>query len=399
MERINRALKLRIYPLKEQQQVQINKTLGSCRFIYNQMLGERISTYEQLKNDKEKLYKNKYKSEKEYKTEFDFLKEADSTALQQARLNLIKAYSNFYNSLKGVRKGEKIGFPKFKSKHNHNDSYRTVMNMKIDFEEKNIAIAKCGKIQYKHRFPIKSWYRLENTVLKSITISREPTGKYFASLLFEGDKDFGEPKSFKKVIGLDMSLQNLYVDSEGKSPEYKRNYRRFEERLAVHQYRLTLKTKGSRGYEKQRIKTAKVHEKIRNKRKDFNHKLSLKLVRENDVIVVENLNLKGMSQCLNLGKSVMDMGYGQFVSMLKYKSEWNEKTLVLADKWFASSKLCHVCGNKKKDLMLNEREWDCPVCGTHHQRDLNAAINLVNLIKTPLDAREGSIKKRSLTAA
>jgi putative transposase len=391
MKRINRALKTRIYPSQVQQEF-LDKTLGSCRFIYNQMLGERKEVFEKLKDNKTKLYGFKYTSEKEWKEKYNFLKEVDAQALQQARRNLETAYGNFYKSLKSLRKGEKVGFPKFKSKHNHNDSYRTLQSLNIDWENHSIQVPKCKNIIFKGFRSVKSWYRLENTIVKSITISNSPSGKYFASILFEGDKDYSNlKKEIKKTTGLDMYLQNFYVDEQGNSPEYNRNYRNFEEKLKKEQLKLSLKTKGSKNYSKQRIKVARVHEKIANKRKDFTHKLSHKLVMENDCIVVESLSLKGMSQTLHLGKSVMDLGYSAFINQLKYKCEWNEKTLILADKWFASSKTCNVCGFINKELLLHERTWECPNCEALLNRDQNAAINLVNLI-TPQELREVPLK-------
>lgn len=373
--KINRALKIRIYPNIEQREF-INKTLGSCRFIYNQMLNERISIYEKLKNNKEQLYTYKYKTEVDYKKEFEFLKEIDAKALQFSSRNLMIAYSNFYQSLKNIRKGEKIGFPKFKSKKCHYDSYTTCMAIKIDFYNKTIKIPKISSIKFKHKKNTKLWYKFAE--LKKITISREPTGKYFASCLFEGEQDFkGEQDiSNPKVIGLDMSLQNFYVDNLGNSPNYKRNYREYEKKLAKYQKKLSRKTSGSKNREKARIKVARIHEKIKNQRKDFLEKLSLKLIKENDAIVVENLSLKGMSQSLNLGKSVMDLGYSTFINKLQYKALWNDKTVILADRWFASSKLCGVCGYKNNNLLLQERSWVCPKCGTTHNRDTNAGINL-----------------------
>jgi putative transposase len=388
METIQRAFKIRIYPTQEQKQF-IDNCLGANRFLYNQMLAERILVYEKLKDHKDQLYGYKYKTEKEYKEEYDFLKEADSHSLMWTTKNLITAYSNFYKSLKGLRKGSQVGFPKFKSKHKHQDSYKSSMGLDIDFDEHWIKMMKVpGKhILYKHHCSPKSWYR--TAILKNITISKSASGKYFASCLFEGEKDFtGIKKEIVKVKGLDMSMQNFYVDEQGNSPEFKRNYREYEAKLAKYQQKYSTKVKGSRNAEKARIKVARIHEKIANKRRDFTHQLSHKLIMENDCVVVEHLNLKGMSQTMNLGKSTMDLGYASFVSQLLYKAEWNDKTVILADRWFASSKICSICGYKNKDLLLHEREWDCPSCGSHHKRDQNAAINLKNLSNSPQELRE-----------
>lgn len=373
MSVIQRALKLRLYPDKEQIKY-LNNCLGASRFFYNQMLNERIEVYNRLKDDKEKLKRYKYKSPKEYKTEFPFLKEVDSHSLCWAAVNIKSAYVNFFRSIK---EGKKAGFPKFKSKHRHNDSYTSSNCISIDFDNKKIKMLKFpGKwIQYKHSTSPKSWYR--TAALKHITISKSPSGKYFASCAFEGEQDYSSvPKKIEKITGLDMSMQNFYVDEQGKSPEFTRNFRKYEKRLALYQRKLSRKAKGSKNREKARIKAAGLHEKIANKRKDFIEKLSLQLVRENDCIVVEQLNLKGMSRGLHMGKSVADLGYAMFVNKLKYKAAWNGKQVVLADQWYASSKLCSRCGCTNKDLMLAQKEWACPACGERHSRDTNAAMNL-----------------------
>jgi putative transposase len=380
---IYKVFKVRIYP-NEKQRTQINKTLGCSRFLYNQMLNEHIQVYEKLKDDKRKLYDYKYKTEKEYKFEFIWLKEADAIALQQANIDLHNAYSNFFKSLKGERKGTKIGFPKFKKKK-FGSSYRVVMatksTLEVNFNSKKIKLPKVGWVKFRDgrtNFDGK---------IKSATVSRTSTGKYFVSVLYE--QEFESKglvlNSNTKIKGLDMSLNSFYVDELGNSPEYERIYRKYEKKLHHYQKQMSRKKMGSNNWKKASLKVNIVHEKISNCRNDFTHKLSKKLVTENDVIVIENLNLKGMSQCLNLGKSVMDLGYSEFVKQLQYKSLWNNKLLIEADKWFASSKLCSKCGYKKSDLLLSDREWICPNCNTHHFRDMNAGQNLVNYGKNILD--------------
>lgn len=373
--KINRSLKVRIYP-NQRQQIQINKTLGCCRFLYNQMLSERIQTYEKLKDDKIALYKYKHKTEKEYKREYEWLKEVDSTALQQSRRDLSAAYQNFFKSLKGTRKGQKIGFPKFRKKK-HTSSYRTVMGSSISLDNKTIKVLKIEPIKFKCK-GIKSWYYTAEA--KSITITKINSGKYYASILFENEQDFighQEIKSNARILGLDMSLDKFYVDQYGNSPEYKKYYRS-NKKLAKIQRSYSRKINGSNNKEKARIKLATVHEYIVNQRLDFVDKLSDKLIKENDVIIVENLSLSGMKKSMNFGKSISDLGYSIFINKLKYKALWNDKTLVQADRWFASSKTCSVCGYVKKDLLLQERKWICTVCGTHLNRDQNAGQNLTN---------------------
>ncbi|MFA6089709.1 MAG: RNA-guided endonuclease TnpB family protein [Candidatus Woesearchaeota archaeon] len=371
---IIKALKVRIYPNKEQE-VLINKTIGCSRFIYNAMLAEKIKTYEILKNDKRALFEFKYKTEKEYKTEFEFLKEVDSISLQQSSRDLSAAYQNFFKSISGKSKG-KSGFPKFHKK-GKKDSYRTTItneNIKIDFESKKIKLPKLGWINFRDlRKELKG-------EIKSATVSKTPTGKYFVSIIFEQDlilKGVVISKNLK-TKGLDMSMSSFFVDDQGSSPVYERIYRNNEKKLKFLQRKVSKKQKGSNNRKKAQLRVNLLFEKITNKRKDFTQKLSTKLVKDNDVIVVENINLRAMAQCLKLGKSINDLGYGMFLQQLKYKTFWNNKILIEADKWFASSKTCSKCGFIHKDLMLKDRIFSCPSCGFEIDRDQNAGINLKN---------------------
>ena len=377
MGTIHKALKIRIYPTQEQE-TQILKTIGSCRFLYNNMLAEKIKNYESWKTsgqDKKVLFNLKYKTEKQYKEEFNFLNEVSSVALQQSRMDLSSAHINFFKSLSGKRKGNS-GFPKFHKK-GRKDSYREAVtnnNVKIDFESRKVKLPKIGWIVFRD-------LRLEmKGEIKSATVSRTCTGKYFVSLLFEQELVLKgiELNSNLKTKGLDMSVSNFFVDDEGNSPAYERIYRNNEERLKFLQRKVSKKQKGSKNRQKAQLRVNKVFEKITNSRSDFTHKLSTKLVQENDVIVVENLNLKAMAQCLKLGKSVNDLGYGAFLAQLKYKTLWNNKTLIEADKWFASSKTCSKCGFVHKNLQLQDRVFNCPSCSFEIDRDWNAGINLRN---------------------
>jgi putative transposase len=375
MGTIYKALKIRIYPAQEQE-TQILKTIGSCRFLYNNMLAEKVKNYESWKTssqDKKVLFNLKYKTEKQYKEEFAWLNEISSVALQQSRMDLSSAYQNFFKSLGGKRRGNS-GFPKFHKK-GRKDSYREVVtnnNVKIDFESRKVKLPKVGWITFRDQ---RSKMKGE---IKSATVSRTSTGKYFVSLLYEQELVLKgvELKPSLKTKGLDMSAQNFFVDDEGNSPAYERIYKNKEERLKFLQRQVSKKKKGSKNRAKAQLRVNLLHEKIANKRKDFTHKLSTELVRNNDVIVVENLNLKAMAQCLKLGKSVNDLGYGAFLNQLKYKSSWNNKILIEADKWFASSKTCSKCGFVHKNLQLQDRVFNCPSCGFEIDRDHNAGINL-----------------------
>ena len=354
---MNKAYKFRIYPNKEQR-IKFAKTFGCVRFIYNRMLADKIKYYEETK-------KKLNNTPAQYKKENEWLKEVDSLALANAQLNLQTAYSNFFRD-------PKIGFPKYKTKKSNHQRYTTnCVNGNIVIEKGRIRLPKVGNIRIKQHRGIPRNYKL-----KSVTISQTPSGKYYVSILFEYEKQVQKqiPQTF---LGLDFSMHELYKDSNGKEPKYPRYYRKAEKRLKCEQRKLSKMEKSSNNRKKQCIKVARIHEKVANQRKDFLHKESRKIANAYDCICVENLNMKAMSQTLNFGKSVADNGWGMFVTFLEYKLEEMGKQLIKVDKFFASSQICNNCGYKNpKTKNLNIREWKCPKCGTHHDRDINAAINI-----------------------
>lgn len=362
---MNKAYNFRLYPTKEQE-VLFAKTFGSVRFVYNKMLEERIELYEQFKDDDAELKKHKSPTPAKYKTEFVWLKEVDSLALANAQMNLQTAYNNFFRD-------KSVGFPKFKAKHRDKNSYTTNnVNNNIRIEDSKLKLPKLGFIKMKQHREIPS-----NQMIKSCTISKSPAGKYFVSILVEFAQNV-QPISPKKehVVGLDFDMKNLYTDSQCIRADYPRFYRRALEKLATEQRKLSHCVKGSNNRRKQKLKVAKVHEEVANCRKDFLHKKSRELVNSYDAVVIEDLNMKAMSQCLNFGKSVGDNAWGMFTTFLKYKLENEGKLLVRVDKWFPSSKTCHYCGEINKDLKLSEREWICQSCGCIIDRDYNASKNI-----------------------
>jgi putative transposase len=366
-----RAYKVRLYPTKEQM-VLIEKTIGCCRKMYNEMLNERKQAYEQLKDNREKLYHYKYRTPAQIKQEFSYMNEVDSQAFNWVQMNIKTAYTNFFKSVSGVRKGGKIGFPTFHKKQNFGAYTTQVISI---FDNKHLKIQKLGKVKYSDKRTIVG-------KIKHATISKTPDDKYYCSILVENNNELPEKVQLNnnsKVIGLDMSLSNFYVDSFGNSPEYIKRYKSKEKKLIRLQKIESRRQKHSNRRKKLRKSINLINNYIKNQRLDFTHKLSRKLVEENDVIVVESLSLKNMSGSLKLGKSISDLGYGMFITQLQYKCDWYGKHLVIADKWFASSKICHICGHKYKDLTLKDRKWVCPNCGAQIDRDENAAINLKNL--------------------
>ena len=355
----NRAYKFRIYPNAEQK-VMFAKTFGCVWFIFNRMLTDKIEHYE-------KTHEKLNNTPAQYKKEFPWLKEVDSLALANAQINLQTAYRNFFSN-------PKSGYPKFKSKKTHRHSYTTNrVNGNIALIDGKLKLPKTGFVKVKQHKRIPDDY-----ALKSVTISQTPSGKYYASILFEYENQVQEQK-LHDFLGLDFSMHELYKDSNGDEPKYPRYYRQAEKKLNREQRRLSLMQKGSKNRDKQRIKVAKLHEKVSNQRKDFLHKQSRQIANAYDCVCIEDLDMKAMSQSLRFGKSVSDNGWGMFVTFLKYKLEEQGKRLVKVDKFFASSQTCSVCGYVNKGTKnLNIRTWDCPECGTHHDRDVNAAINIRN---------------------
>lgn len=364
MELRHKAYKFRIYPNKDQQ-VLLAKTFGSVRLVYNHYLNMKTKTYEE--SGKSLSYTKCAADLVDLKKEKPFLKEVDSIALQQALRHLDTAFQNFFRD-------KSKGYPKFKSKKNHHYSYSTVcVNNNIKLENSVLTLPKIGKIRIKQHRTIPKEY-----TLKSATISQTPTGKYYASILFEYEVSI-QPAELVNIIGLDFSMHNLFVSSEEEfqvDEQFLHYYRKALDKLAREQRILSHRNRGSKRYDKQRKKIALLHEKIANQRKDYLHKLSRQITNAYDLICVEDLNMQGMSQALNFGKSVADNAWGMFLRFLGYKAVELGKKLVKIDKWFASSKMCHVCGYIHEELTLSSRKWKCPECQTEHDRDKNAAQNI-----------------------
>lgn len=357
-----KAFKYRIYPNKQQEEY-FSKTFGCVRFIYNRMLNDKIEYYNEFKETLNN-------TPAQYKDEFPWLKEVDSLALANAQMNLQTAFKNFFKN-----KG-KVGFPKFKSKKNYKDSYTTNCqkgNIYISEDNKYICLPKIKLVRIKlHRqLP-------QDNIIKSVTISKTKSGKYYISILCEYELNIQEKQlNIENSIGLDYSSHDFYINNNGNKPEYPRYYRLMQEKLAKQQRKLSKMKLYSNNYEKQRVKVAKISEKIANQRLDFQHKLSTQLVNDYDYIFVEDINLQGLSQCLKLGKSTMDNSFGQFRQLLQYKMFERGKIFYKIGRFEPTSQTCSECGCKHsitKDLSI--RKWICPDCGAELDRDINAAKNI-----------------------
>lgn len=374
MTAIQKGIKVRLYPTEEQM-VLIDKTIGCCRFVYNQTLADCKQLYEQTQHFPSK--NERITNLVPLKEENEFLKEVDSTALQQSVRDLNSSMDNFFKNR------SHFGFPKFKSKHDLKQSYRTPYNGgKADvLNNKHLKLPKLGKVRTK-RFDMPEMYKIFN-----ITVERTNTGKYYASICIETEVQL-LPKTGKQV-GFDLGLIDLLIGSDGTRYERPKISYAFKDKLANEQRKLSkMRTKLERvnanldeckNYQKQKHKVAKLHEHVANCAKDFNHKLSRKLVEEYDLIAMENLNVNGLIKNHSLAYSIADVRWSQLVNFIQYKCHWYEKKFVQVDRFYASSKICSCCGTYHKDIVnsLSVREWVCPDCGTHHDRDINAAKNIL----------------------
>ena len=360
MRKINRSYKFRLYPNKEQIDL-LARHFGCARFVYNYFLNQRIEQY-RLTGKSDNFYEQcKSLTLLKRQDETEWLKEVSAQTLQFAIKCLEAAYTNFFK--------KRAKFPKFKSKRSKSSftvpQFASIADNKLFIPKFREGIKCCVHREIKGK-------------IGKVTVSKTPSGKYFISVSTE--EEYETPlKKTNKSVGVDMGLKDFIITSEGEVFKNNRYTRKYENKLARSQRHLSRKKKGSRGFENQRLKVARLHEKISNSRFDYLHKCSISLIRRYDTICIEDLNVKGMIRNHNLAKSISDVSWSSFVTMLTYKADWNDKKVVKIDRYYPSSQTCNVCGyinSNTKDLSI--REWECPSCHTHHNRDVNAAINILH---------------------
>ena len=349
-----------MYPNKEHIMM-FHKHFGACRYIYNWGLEYKIRTYKEEGKFISRFTLNKEITE--LKSSEKWLQEVNSQSLQGATLNLDNAFTKFFR--------EKTGFPKFKSKKNPIQSFNVPQGYEVDFENSRVRLPKIGWVKTKlHR-------RFEGKQ-RTAVISRTNTEKYYISILVDDEKHVPEKQLFdeENTLGIDLGISHFLITSDGLKVQNPRHLKNNLKKLKREQRKLSRKRKGSNNRKKQRLRVSKIHEKIKNVREDFQHKWSTKLIRENQAICLETLNIKGMLKNKRLAQHISDVGWYSFLEKLKYKSEWHGKTLLQIGQFEPSTKLCSNCGYHNTDLKLKHRMWICPDCGSVHDRDVNAAVNI-----------------------
>ena len=353
--KIKKAFKYRLYPIQEQQAT-LAIQFGHARFVYNWGLAARKAHYDEHKQGL--TYHDTTQMLKFLKRVVPWLKEADSQVLQQSLRDLDRAYKNFFE--------KRADYPRFKSKH-HKQSIRYPQRFKLN--DSHIYLPKVGWVKVVLHRPIEG-------KMKNCTVSKTKSGKYFISIQCE--VEIPEPQPRNGQVGIDLGLNHFVTLSTGEKVETPKYLRRSERRLKIRQRRLSRKQKGSKSRDGARVRLAKQHERVTNQRRDFHHKLSYGLVSRFGFIAFESLNVNGMLKNHHLAKSIQDAGWSQFTRFCEYKAKWTGGQVANVDRFFPSSKLCSVCGEINHSLKLSDRTWICLGCGAVHDRDYNAATNILN---------------------
>jgi len=371
---VHKAVKVQIYPGESSKEL-LAKHFGARRFIYNKFLEIRKKEYEENKKSLNYYACSALLTKMKKDPSLAWLKEVNTQSLHAAIKDLDRAFDLFFR--------KKAKFPKFKTKHDAVQSFKVPQHFKIDWNKKTLKIPK-----FKKPFKFRGSYSGTLVKVNSVTISRNASGKYFASI--QGEFEIERKPSTGQVIGIDLGIKSLLVDSNGTKIKNERFLRRHLKKLRYLQRQLSKKEKGSRSRNKAKIRLAVQYQKVFNQRNNYLHQVSSKLIDENQVIVLEDLVVKNMVKNRELAQAISDVSWGSLVSMLKYKAAWHNRQVIVIDRWYPSSKTCSSCYHLMSSLDLHLREWTCPACGTHHDRDVNAAKNILRYGLNILSSGQGT---------
>ena len=367
-----RAVKIRLYPNK-QQATQINKLLGCCRFVYNQTLARKINQYKEHNISENRTTLSYWLFHELLKDDnFLWLREQNTNVLQQVIMDMLDAYKRFFK--------QHTGYPKFKTKHDNKQSCRFVrytISKRNDYTTYQLSLANIKNIKFRCNKKYAQYLQNHHDNIRQATLMKLPCDEYYLSILVDGDLT-RKVKETNEVVGIDLGIKDFVITSEGEvfnNLHFKKNE---TNKITKLQHQLSRKEKGSNNRNKARIKLAKTYKKISDRKQYYLHKVSNSLINENQVICMENLNVKGMIKNHKIAESILEMNFGEFRRILEYKAKWYNRKIVFVDRFYPSSKICSCCGYKYKDLTLDIREWSCPNCGNHHDRDINAATNILN---------------------
>ena len=367
-----RAVKVRLYPTVHQA-TQINKLLGCCRVVYNQALTRKINQYKEHNiTENGNTISYWFHHVLLYNPDFEYLKEQNTKVLKQTINDMLTAYDRFFKL--------HTGYPKFKSKHDNKQSCRFeigAISKRNDYTSYKLSLANIKNIKFRCNKKYAEYLQKSKANIRQATLSKLPCGEFYLSILVDGDLTHKVVKDTNNCIGIDLGVKDFVITSEGEifnNLHFKKNETNKLKRL---QKQLSRKVKGSNNRNKARIKLAKLYKKINDKKQYYLHQVSNTLINENQVICMEDLNVKGLQKNHNLSESISEMNFGEFKRILEYKARWYNRKLVFVDRFYPSSKTCCHCGYKYKDLTLKVREWTCPECNTYHDRDINAAVNIL----------------------
>ncbi|BAC08704.1 RNA-guided endonuclease InsQ/TnpB family protein [Thermosynechococcus vestitus] len=358
---MQKAFSYRFYPTTEQESL-LRRTLGCVRLVYNRALAARTEAWYERKERLDYVQTSALLTQWKKQDDLQFLNEVSSVPLQQALRHLQSAFTNFFAG--------RAKYPNFKKKRNGGSAEFTKSAFR--WKDGKVFLAKCNEplnIRWSRRLP-------DGVEPSTVTIRLNPAGQWYISLRFDDPRDL-TLQPVDPSVGLDVGMSSLITLSTGEKIANPKHFNRYYKRLRKAQRSLSRKQKGSRNWDKARLKVAKIHQKISDSRKDHLHQLTTRLIRENQTIVIESLAVKNMVKNRQLARSISDAGWGELVRQLEYKAQWYGRTLVKIDRWFPSSKRCGQCGHIVERLPLSVREWDCPKCGAHHDRDINAAGNIL----------------------